>query len=127
MEKVLAFINEQLNTILEIPYEFMEWTDDKVPGQYWVGELSDTPTNTEDGKEEFTLLLTGTTRGKWLDLVQTESKVKEHFPSVYGLRTEKDGITIVATYSKSFPVPTGEADLKRMQINIDIKTWKGLN
>lgn len=127
MEKVLAFINEQLNTILEIPYEFMEWTDDKVPGQYWVGELSDTPPNTEDGKEEFTLLLTGTTRGKWLDLVQTEDKIKAHFLTIYGLRTEKDGITIVATYSNSFPVPTGEADLKRMQINIDIKTWKGLN
>lgn len=126
MEKVLAFIHEQLNTILAIPYEFMEWTDDKIPSQYWVGELSDSTPNTEDGKETYTLLLTGTTRAKWLDLINTVDAIKGHFPPVYGLRVDKGNFTIVVNYSNAFPVPTGEADLKRMQVNLEITTWKGI-
>ena len=126
MEKVLAFIYEQLNTILGIPYEFMEWTDDKIPSQYWVGELSDSTPITEDGKETYTLLLTGTTRAKWLDLINTVDAIKGHFPPVEGFRIDKGSFTIVVTYSNAFPVPTGEADLKRMQVNLEITTWKGI-
>ena len=124
MEKVLEFIKQQM-VILAIPYEFMEWTDDKIPSQYWVGELSDLPSDTEDGKEKHTLLLTGTTRAKWLDLINTVDLIKGHFPPVYGLRVDKGSFTIVVTYSNAFPVPTGEADLKRMQVNLEITTWKG--
>lgn len=125
MEKVLEFIKQQM-VILAIPYEFMEWTDDKIPSQYWIGELSDLPPNTEDGKETYTLILTGTTRAKWLDLINTVDAIKGHFPPVTGLRVDKGSFTIVVTYSNAFPVPTGEADLKRMQVNLEITIWKGI-
>ena len=121
----LSFIKEQMN-ILAIPYEFMQWSSEiKYP--YWVGEYSETPTLTEDGYEESTFILTGTTRGTWSDLEEDKKKIKKHFPSVGGLRSTTDSGSIAVFFSGSLPVPTGEADLKRIQINLTIKEWKGLN
>ena len=122
----LKFIKNQMD-ILAIPYEFMEWTSDEIPYQYWVGECSSTPTLTEDGNEESTFLLTGTTRGKWSDLLQTVEKIKTHFPATGGMRSSTDSGSITVFFASSFPVPTGEADLKRIQVNLDIKEWKGMN
>ena len=119
---VLGIINEELNSI-GVPYEFMEWTD-PVQYPYWVGEYSDTPTVTEDGFKESTVILTGTTKGTWLELEQTRAKIEKHFHPICGLsRSTEDG-TVVIYYGNSFPVPTGEADLKRIQINLEVKEWK---
>ena len=85
------------------------------------------PTLDEDGKEESTMILTATTRGEWLELEEIKQKIKKHFPAVGGLRAETDNGVIVVFYSDAFPVPTGEADLKRIQINLDVREWKGLN
>lgn len=111
---------------LKIPYEFMEWTG-TVKYPYFVGEYADTPTMTEDGAFESKFILTGTTRGKWLDLEKIKDKIIKHFSPVGGLRGTTDSGTIAVFFSDAFPVPTGEADLKRIQINFDIKEWKGLN
>lgn len=124
-EIVLGTINTELHN-LDVPYEFMRWTS-PVEDRYWVGEYSEIPTDTEDGYEEGTLILTGTTRQSWLELLQDKAKIKDHFSSVGGLRKGTDIGTMVFFYENSFPVDTGEADLKRMQINIHIKTWKGMN
>lgn len=121
----LKFMKEQMN-ILAIPYEFMQWSSE-IRYPYWVGECSETPTNTEDGYEESTFILTGTTRGTWFELEQIKDKIKKHFPSVGGLCSTTDSGSIAVFFSGSFPVPTGEADLKRIQINLTIKEWKGLN
>lgn len=120
----LKFLNEQMK-ILQIPYAFMEWTD-KVPTTYWIGEYSESPTGTEDGAEESTFILTGTTRGSWLDLEETKEKIKNHFPSVGGLRAKTNSGSIAVFYLSSIPVPTDVADLKRIQINLEIKEWKGI-
>jgi hypothetical protein len=122
----LKFMKEQMN-ILAIPYEFMQWSSETIPKNYWVGECSETPTNAEDGYEESTFILTGTTRGTWSELEEVKDKIKKHFPSVGGLRSATDSGSITVFFSGSFPVPTGEADLKRIQINLTIKEWKGLN
>ena len=121
----LQFINEQMD-ILGIPYEFMEWTS-KVQYPYWVGEYTDVSTLTEDGCEESTFLLTVTTRGSWLELEQIKEKIKNHFVVAGGLRGQTDSGSITVFFSGAFPVPTGEMDLKRIQINLDIYEWKGLN
>ena len=123
MMSVLGIISTELNN-LGIPYEFMEWTD-PVQYPYWVGEYSEVPTYTEDGGKECTVILTGTTKGSWLELEQTRAKIEKHFPSIYGLRKSTDDGAVVIYYENSFPVPTGEADLKRIQVNLRIKEWKG--
>lgn len=123
MIAALKVINDMLCQI--IPYEFMRFTA-PVEGEYWVGEYTETPSINEDGYEECTLLLTGTTRGSWLDLEQSKEKIKHLFPAVGGFRTTTEAGTMCVFYENAFPVPTGEAELKRMQINLHIKQWKGM-
>lgn len=124
IEKALGIAKDELESI-GVPYEFMRWTS-AVNDRYWVGEYSKTPTDTEDGYEEGTLILTGTTRNSWLSLMQDMEKIKDHFPDAGGLRKATGSGTVVFFYENDFPVPTGEADLKRIQINLQIKAWKGM-
>lgn len=119
----LKFINEQMD-ILAVPYGFGEWTSD-VRYPYFVGEITEEPTITEDGLEESTLLLTGFNRGNLIDLLTIKDSIKKHFPPIYGLRGSTDSGAIAVFFDGSFPVPTGEADLKKIQINLKIKEWKG--
>lgn len=122
--KALGIITDELNKI-DVPYEFMRWTS-PVTDRYWVGEYSETPTDTEDGYEEGTLILTGTTRNLWSLLMQDRANINDHFPPVGGLRIPTDDGVVVIFYANSFPIETGEADLKRIQINLHIKMWKGM-
>ena len=125
---VLGIIKDELNSI-GVPYEFMRWTD-PVQYPYFIGEYTEVPIVTEDGAKETTFMLTGTTNtsdGSWLELEQFRAKIEKHFPPVYGLRKTTAEGAVVIMYENSFPVPTGEADLKRIQINLQIKEWKGMN
>ena len=123
MIDVLGIISTEL-TALGVPYEFMRWTSEAVD-TYFVGEYTEIPTFTEDGYKEGTILLTGTTVGGWLELEQLKEKIKNHFPNGFGKRfTTEDGVVVIY-YSHSFPVDTGEAELKRIQINLDVQMWKG--
>lgn len=119
---VLSVIKEEMDAI-GVPYEFMRWSG-KVSYPYFVGEYTETPTNTEDGREEGTVIITGTTRGNWYELERYKEIIKRHFPSVYGFRKSTDEGTVVIFYGNSFPVDAGEADLKRIQINLQYKEWR---
>jgi hypothetical protein len=125
MITILKAIAEEMN-IIGIPYEFMEWTD-PVQYPYFVGEYSEVATSTEDGYKEVEVIVTGTTRASWMDLEQAKSTIEDHFHRIHGLRKSVEDGTVVIYYTNSFPVPTGEADLKRIQINLLIKKWKGMN
>lgn len=122
MEK-LKFINEQLK-VLNIPYEFGEWTSD-VQYPYFVGEITEDAPETEDGAETSTFILTGTHKGSYLDLIKIKEKVKKHFDPIYGLRDRTEAGSISIFWDGAFFVPTNVADLKRIQINLRIKEWKG--
>lgn len=119
----LKFINEQL-TLLSVPYEFGEWTT-AVKYPYFTGEITEEPISTEDGLEQSTLLLNGFHRGKYVDLEEIKAKIKKHFHPIHGLRGQTDSGSIAVFYGGAFFVPTNEADLKRIQINLIIKEWKG--
>ena len=119
----LKFINEQMDMI-SVPYEFGEWTS-PVAYPYGVGEITEEPITTEDGAEQSTLLLSYFHRGKMIDLLKIKERIKKHFPPIYGLRGETEGGAIAAFYDGFFTIPSGEADLKKIQINIIIKEWKG--
>lgn len=119
----LKFINEQMDSIA-VPYEFMEWTA-PVVYPYGVGEITEDPITTEDGAEQSTLLLTFFHRGKMIDLLSIKEKIKSHFQPVYGLRAQTESGSIAVFYDGFFVVPSGEADLKKIQINIKINEWKG--
>lgn len=119
---VLGIINNEMKD-MGVPYEFMKWTS-AVTYPYWIGEYSEVPTLTEDGYKETSLILTGTTKGSWLELEQTKSLIEKRFQ--FGVNYSTDEGAVAIFYSNSFPVPTGEADLKRIQINLQVKEWKGM-
>lgn len=121
MEK-LKFINEQM-TAIAVPYEFGQWSS-PVQYPYFVGEITEEPTMTESGLEESTLLLTGFHRGNLIDLETIKEKIKKHFHPIWGLRGWTDNGAIVVFFDGCFYIPTGEADLKKIQINLKIKEWK---
>ena len=122
----LKLIKEQLIDVLNLPYSFMEWENDEIPKTYWIGEIQEVPITTENGYEESIFILTGTTRGKWFDLLSVKDDIKTNFSPIYGLRKSTDSGSIAVFYENSLPVPTGEAEIKRLQINLRIKEWKGM-
>ena len=123
MIELLNFVQQEMNS-LNIPYEFEVWTA-PVQYPYFVGDLIEVEGNSEDGFEEKTLIITGTTTGTWLELLQTEEMIKQAFPPVGGLRAIlDDGSGVVLQYATALPLPTGEADLKRIEIRVTVKMWK---
>lgn len=120
---MLGFINTELEKIA-VRYAFGEWTG---PARYpyWVGELTEEPTYTEDGMEEATVILTGFNRGDYTTLEAEKNKIKKHFSPVVGLQGDVEGGAVVAFYDGSFPVPTGEEGIKRIEVHLKIKLWKG--
>lgn len=128
----LEFINDQM-TALGVPYQYGEWVqeadDARTPSvvkyPYTVGEISEDPVITEDGAEESTLILTCWNRGALIVLEEIKKKIKKHFHPIHGLRGNTDSGVIAVFYDASFPIPSGQEGLKKMQINLKIKEWKG--
>lgn len=123
IETALGIAQDELKNI-GVPYEFMRWTS-TVTDRYWVGEFTESPTITEDGYEEGTLILTGTTKGAWAVLMSDRAKIKDKFSPIGGLRTFNNG-AVVIYYDYAMPIPTGDDNLKRFQVNLRIKAWKGI-
>lgn len=117
----LKFISEKLER-LKIPYAFEEWTANEVPDPYFVGEYNEVESTEreENGYQETTFILTGTGR-KWLGLEQAKEIIENNITETAIL---PNGNGIAVFYSNSFPVPTGDAELKRIQINLTIKEWR---
>lgn len=122
---VLKFISDAMESE-GIPYEFMEFTSPIADLQsYWVGEYSEAPPNAEDGMQETQFILTGTGRGLWLNLEKEKAKIEKIFPTIEGRTAILDnGSGVAIFYENAFPVPTRDAFLKRLQVNLVVKEWK---
>ena len=119
----LNIISESLEK-LGINYEFGEWTSEIVD-HYYVGEYTEVPTLNEDGMQETSFILNGFSRGSWLDLEESKAKIEAHFGKVGGhTAIAEDKSAVAIFYSDSLIIPTGDAVLKRIQINLMIKEWK---
>lgn len=116
----LAFINDIL-TEADINYEFMEWTSD-VAYPYWVGEYTESEPMNEDGMQESTFMITGTTDGSWLSLEEAKTTIERKLCNQTVILPNGNGLAVF--YSGSLVVPTGNEKMKRMQINLLIKEWK---
>lgn len=119
----LKFISTKMAAI-SIPYEYGEWKS-KLVYPYGVGEITAFAPMNEDGAEESTLMLTFWHRGALIELEKIVNKLKKHFHPIYGLRGETDSGSIAVFFETAFSVPSGEAELKKYQVNLKIKEWKG--
>ena len=122
----LKFINEQMSS-LGIPYEFNEWTSDTVPALYFVGEeYREDEVESEDGASTASMILTGFHRGKYIALEEAKENIKRHFDPIFGLRSPTDSGAIAVFFADAFSIPSGEANLTKIQITLKIKEWKGV-
>lgn len=117
----LGIVSEFMKT-LGLNYEFMEWTSTPVY-PYFVGEYQETPPQNEEGEEESYFILTGFSRDSWIQLEEAKRKIKEYFSKVGKIVTTESDSAVAIFYANSFPVPTGDAELKKIQINLIVKEW----
>lgn len=75
MDDILAVINDQLEG-LGLNYEFGKMTQSPPQYPYWVGDYTEPEGMTEDGKEESTVILTGFSRGKFIELETQKATIK---------------------------------------------------
>ena len=125
MSKNLLKVVSDGMTELGLEYEFGEYTKEPIVYPYFVGEYTETEPTTEDGLQETTFLLTGFSRDKWLTLENAKAKIENYFNKVYGKTVMvDDGSAVAVFYGNSLIVPTGDEELKKIQINLQCKEWK---
>lgn len=121
--EALQFINDKLEEI-NINYEFMQWTKDIVY-PYFVGEYQEAESLNEDGLQETTFILNGFSKGSWLNLEQEKEKIEKLFFNATVILPSGNAMAVF--YLNSLVIPTGDVELKRIQINLAIKEWKVIN
>lgn len=121
-EAALKYVADLMESI-GIPYDFMRWNSGIPPDCYFVGEYTEVPSDTkeEDGHQETTFILRGFTRKSWLLLEQAKGKIEKN---AFKTAILDDGSGIAVFYESSMTVPTGDAELKSIKINLNIQEWK---
>lgn len=123
-KETLKLISDGMET-LGLEYALGVYAGNPVKYPYFVGEYQETESFTEDGLQESTFLLTGFSRDSWLTLEDARERIEQHFNRVSGRTVITDnGSAVAIFYAHSLIVPTGDAELKRIQINLTIKEWK---
>lgn len=116
MINVLTTIENEMEK-LNIPYTFDEWDKDIELPQF-IGEISETPTVNEDGKSEYSFILTGYASKNDIGYL---FGVAELLKATYKNSAIVDGIVI--KYDNTATIDNGTEDLKQIQINMTMKEW----
>lgn len=118
---VLKIISDDM-TGLGLNYSFMRWTSDIVY-PYFIGEYTEEPMMDEDNLQDTSFLITGTTRGSFIDLENAKAKIEKLYrDGKRQITTSKNGVVIF--YDSALTVPTDDAELKKIQINLLVREWK---
>ena len=119
----LKIINTAMDH-LGLEYGFARYIKNPVEYPYWVGEYHEAPPVYESGLTTSTFTLTGFHRGTWEDLEKQKESIENYFNKVSGkVVMVEDGSAVAIFYASSFVVPTVDAELKRIQINLDVHEW----
>ncbi len=119
----LKIIDKAMDT-LGFEYGFMRYNKKPVVYPYWVGTYQENPPVDESGHGTSTLMLTGHHRGEWSDLETQKEQIENYFNKISGKTVmAEDGSAVAVFYSNCLIVPSMDAELKRMQINLDIHEW----
>ena len=123
-KQMLKVVSEGMKA-MGIEYGFGTYSKHPVVYPYFVGEYTETESFTEDGLQDGKFLLTGFHRGTWLELEDAKDKIENYFNQVSGKTVITDnGSAVAVFYGNSLIVPTGDAELKSIQVNLIIKEWK---
>jgi len=122
---VLKMVSDAMDA-LGINYELKKWTGEIVY-PYFVGEYQETPSPNEDGLIDTGFILSGFARGATAtdELLNAKEKIQAYFPSVGGRRAITDNSAVAIFYAGCYDnLPTGDAELEKIQINLDVKEWR---
>lgn len=119
MTTVLEIIKDGMDT-LGLNYAFPRW-EDEPDDPYFTGEYQEIESMTEDGLRECDFILNGFTRGSWADMESAKEKIEKHFNRTV---MADNGSAVAIFYANSFVIPTGDAELKRLEIHLKVKEWK---
>jgi hypothetical protein len=108
---------------LEIPYEFLRWNSGIPPDYYFVGDYieEESLTKEENGFQRSTFILRGYTRQSAMLLERAKAKIEKNACKTAIL---PDGTGIAVFYATGGYVPTGDAELKSIKINLTIQEWR---
>ena len=119
---VMKYVDNLMHS-MGIPYEFMRWKEKPPDVCYFTGEYTELemPNREENGRQDITFILRGFTRGDWLVLEEAKEKIERNVAKTAIL---PDGTGIAVFYGSAMSVPTGDAELKSIKINLNIQEWK---
>ena len=106
---------------LNIPYSYDEWGKD-VELPYFIGELSEITTNDEDGKREFSFILTGEDVDTYTNLYRVTEILKKEYKQ--SKKIKLDTGLMVMNYNRTFNVPVDGERVKRTQTEFTIYLWE---
>lgn len=97
----------------------------KLEYPYFIGDYMETDSMSEDGLQECTFTLTGFARGAGAEttLEAAKGKIRNYFTQEGRAFPLADGSVVVIAYGNALPIPTEDAELDRIQINLTIKEW----
>ena len=108
---------------LRIPYSYMEWKG-SIPDRYWVGEYQEINNDNLEatGYQETSFYLSGFTRASNMLLEEDKERIRKGCENYRRILRSGSGITI--SYETAKPVKTGNAELKRIDITLNIQEWR---
>lgn len=118
---------EGLNSISSIlkpliNYHFLYYKTDKVEYPYWVGEYLESEYSAETNYQETTFILTGVTRGNYLELEKQKEIIKKALKDKRAILSSGTGIAV--HYDYSMPIRVDDIELQKIQINLTIQEWE---
>lgn len=118
----LQYVEGLITENAGIPYAFHEWKDDLPEGVFAVGDYAEAimVTREEDGRQETNFILRLYTQSDWLSLERAKERIIKNVPKTAIL---SDGTGIAIFYDSATVVPTGDAQMKSMKINLTIQEW----
>ena len=117
--KLLTVFKSALNG-LGITSAYRRYSGDKYP--YLTYEYFVTNVSNEDGSTDGELLCEVWTRGTYAELDAIDEKLKEYFKKLF---VNVDNGVIYFDYATSTPEDEEDGELKKLQITITTKIWKG--
>ena len=119
----LKTVNKAMEA-LGLEYGFVRYSKKPVVYPYWVGEYQEIAPISESGHSTSSFMLTGFHRGEWERLEQQKESIENYFNKVSGKTVmAEDGSAVAIFYANSLILPTMDAELKRIQINLDVHEW----
>lgn len=116
----LNFISSILKPLIN--YHFLYYKTDKVEYPYWVGEYLESEYSAETNYQETTFILTGVTRGSYLELEKQKEIIKKALKDKRAILPSGTGIAV--HYDYSIPIRVDDIELQKIQINLTIQEWE---